>query len=109
MNIPTYEEANQAVMIGYADAICAFINEHEPVAPHDEIFRSDLQVMIDEIIQNEAKKSAKHYLEIMRDAVEAARADEREACAKLCDEHERPNLYSVKECAAAIRQRGDSK
>ena len=38
---------------------------------------------------------------------ELIRADEREACAKLCDEHERPNLYGVKECAAAIRQRGE--
>ena len=32
-------------------------------------------------------------------------ADEREACAKLCDERERANLYGVKECAAAIRGR----
>lgn len=32
-------------------------------------------------------------------------AQEREACAKLCDEKERANLYGVKECAAAIRAR----
>ena len=32
---------------------------------------------------------------------------EREACAKLCDEIERPNLYGVRECAAAIRARGE--
>ena len=30
---------------------------------------------------------------------------EREACAKVCDELERSNLYGVKECAAAIRAR----
>lgn len=32
---------------------------------------------------------------------------EREACAKVCDERERANLYGVKECAAAIRARGN--
>ena len=31
---------------------------------------------------------------------------EREACAKVCDERERANLYGLKECAAAIRERG---
>jgi hypothetical protein len=34
-------------------------------------------------------------------------AKEREACAKVCDERERANLYGVKECAAAIRARGE--
>jgi hypothetical protein len=33
-------------------------------------------------------------------------AQEREACAKVCDNLERANLYGVKECAAAIRARG---
>ena len=33
-------------------------------------------------------------------------AAEREACAGLCDERERANLYGLKECAAAIRERG---
>ena len=32
---------------------------------------------------------------------------EREACAKVCDEREKPNLYGVRECAAAIRARGN--
>ena len=35
------------------------------------------------------------------------RADEREACAKVCDELERANLYGVKECADAIRARSN--
>jgi hypothetical protein len=35
-------------------------------------------------------------------------AQEREACAKVCDERERANLYGVKECAAAIRARGNT-
>ena len=34
-------------------------------------------------------------------------AAEREACAKVCDDLERANLYGVKECAAAIRARGE--
>ena len=59
-------------------AVARELRELKPVAPHDEIFRSDLQVMVDEIIQNEAKKNA----EIMRDAVEAARIEERDKCAQ---------------------------
>ena len=39
----------------------------------------------------------------------AGAAAEREACAKVCDENERANLYGVKECAAAIRARGETK
>jgi hypothetical protein len=31
---------------------------------------------------------------------------EREVCANVCDERERANLYGLKECAAAIRERG---
>ena len=34
-------------------------------------------------------------------------AAEREACAKICDAKERANLYRFKECAAAIRARGE--
>ena len=36
------------------------------------------------------------------------RESEREACAKVCEDRERANLYGVKECAAAIRARGQS-
>ena len=35
------------------------------------------------------------------------RESEREACAKVCEDRERANLYGVKECAAAIRARGN--
>ena len=38
------------------------------------------------IRQDEAQACAKHYVDIMRDAVEQAVAKEREACAKLCEE-----------------------
>jgi len=41
------------------------------------------------------------------DYIEAAVAAEREECAKVCDERELANLYGVKECAAAIRARGN--
>jgi hypothetical protein len=41
------------------------------------------------------------------DYIEAAVAAEREECAKVCDELELANLYGVKECAEAIRARGN--
>lgn len=40
--------------------------------------------------------------------IDLAIAVEREACAKVCDERERANLYGFKECAAAIRARGET-
>lgn len=113
MNIPTWEESRQAVMIGYADAIHGFISEYEPAnIDESEIFRSDLQVLVDDLIQSEAKNCAEHYHRIMRDAVEQAVLKEREACAKLC---EKTNLnyalpfMAVEKCAAAIRQRETNK
>lgn len=99
MQIPTYEESNQAVMVGYADAIHAFINEHEPV--DGELFRSDLQVLVDDLIQTEAKKCAEHYAKIMRDAVTQAVLKEREACAKLCEGYRF-------DYAKSIRKRSDA-
>lgn len=45
-----------------------------------------------------------HDLEYFGALVAAA---EREACAQVCDEKEWANLYGVKECAAAIRARGE--
>jgi hypothetical protein len=53
----------------------------------------------------ERLKCSEDYLADCAAAVEAARLEEREACAKLCDELERANLYGVKECAAVIRGR----
>jgi hypothetical protein len=44
-------------------------------------------------------------LKLVNHAIEA----EREACAKVCDEREQPNLYGMRECAAAIRARGETK
>lgn len=67
-----------------------------------------LERFADLIRHDETKACAKHYLSIMRDAVEQAVLKEREACAKVCDENERANLYGVKECAAAIRARSNN-
>jgi len=50
----------------------------------------------------EREACAKHYVDIMRDAVEQAVAKEREACAKIVDE----NLFLLV-AAAAIRARGE--
>ena len=62
----------------------------------------------------ETKACAKHYLEIMRDAVEQAVLKEREACAKLCDElagqvgNKNFDLKVQRQfCAKQIRQRGE--
>ncbi len=33
------------------------------------------------------------------------RADEREACAKVCEEYVHPECWAAKDCAAAIRKR----
>jgi hypothetical protein len=42
-----------------------------------------------------------------RDAIKWAIEQERGQCAKVCEDRERANLYGVKECAAAIRARGE--
>jgi hypothetical protein len=44
--------------------------------------------------------------ELLRFAALVAAA-EREACAKVCDERERANLYGVYECANEIRNRSE--
>ena len=54
----------------------------------------------------EGMKDAQRAAEqAMGAAIDAAAQREREACARVCDEIERANLYGVKECAAAIRSR----
>ena len=54
--------------------------------------------------------------EFLERLVELARADEREACAKVCeqmpthvDRHNAVTQASAKDCAAAIRARGETK
>jgi hypothetical protein len=55
-------------------------------------------------IATSAYKALRQAIAEAEDAVAA----EREACAKVCEERERANLYGVKECAEAIRARGDA-
>jgi hypothetical protein len=54
-------------------------------------------------VEKEREESAKHYLQIMRDAVEQAILKEREACAKECESIGQHNFITM--CAAAIRGR----
>ena len=57
-----------------------------------------------ELIRLDEREQISHtYLKLTLEAV----LREREACARLCEEIERANLYGVKECAIAIRQRGE--
>ena len=109
MNIPTWEESHLAVLEGYADPIHAFINEHEPIT--DELFRSDLQVLLEDLVQTEAKKWANHYAKILLNAMEAAVLVEREACAKLCEEYTENNgdqgVGTALVIFEAIKQRGE--
>jgi len=46
--------------------------------------------------------------ELLKELEWQIREREREACAKVCEDRERANLYGVKECAAAIRARGNT-
>jgi hypothetical protein len=69
----------------------------------------DIERFAELIRQDEAKDCAKHYLTIMRDAVEQAVLKERELCAKLCDEFigDLPWSGAAKYFQKAIRARGE--
>ena len=72
----------------------------------------DLECFAELIRQDETQACAKHYLEIMRDAVEAARLEEREACAVLVEADGRvhpkaPDAVWSKTVAKLIRARGN--
>ena len=68
----------------------------------------DLERFSELIRLDETKACAKHYLEIMRDAVEQAVLKEREANAKFFDLNDTAMFWGS-QVAQAIRQRGDSK
>jgi hypothetical protein len=70
-------------------------------------YDEEFELFAELIRLDETKACAKHYLEIMRDAVEQAVLKEREANAKLCEG--KTMLYGsmANKCAAAIRQRGE--
>ena len=58
-----------------------------------------------EFLPEEIQNGLDLFMRFATLAYEAGRRDENEACAKVCDEKERANLYGVRECAAAIRAR----
>ena len=72
----------------------------------------DLERFAELVRDDERDKCAQDYLQDCCDAVEAARLEEREACANLCEDeanqsnsdHEAGGMYW---CAEAIRARGD--
>lgn len=81
-----------------------------------ECSNTNIEMFADYVRYDETKACAKHYLEIMRDAVEAAKLEEREICALVCDAlldgKDRGRGYwsdGVRDAQDAIRQRGDSK
>ena len=57
----------------------------------------DLERFAELIRQDETKACAKHYLEIMRDAVEQAVLKERDKCAQLLDDFAKTEMVSVKD------------
>ena len=103
-----YDSVTQEELERFAELVCA-----DERAAYAKQFITDAER--DENIRSEERKHcAADYLKIMRDAV----AREREACAKLCESmgvypelnvwNGGPDWYKrQKECAAAIRQRGD--
>jgi hypothetical protein len=79
MNERIKEIAKQA---GFND----FPDDKNGVWITDGYWDEQLETFAALIRQDEAQACAKHYVDIMRDAVEQAVAKEREACAKLCEE-----------------------
>ena len=61
---------------------------------------------IEKMIAKNGSITAQPLMDLVVTVVLEAVEAEREACAKVCHELERANLYGVKECAAAIRERG---
>lgn len=62
-----------------------------------ECSNTNIEMLADYIRYEETKACAKHYLEIMRDAVEQARKDERDKCAKLLDDFSNTRMVPAKD------------
>ena len=84
-----------------------FPNDENGVWITDGYRNEELENFAALIRQDEAQACAKHYLEIMRDAVEQAVLREREACAKLCEKSEYWEGVVAKCFANAIRAMGE--
>ena len=72
-------------------------------------YRADLEFFADLVRQDERDKCAQDYLQDCVNAVEAARFEEREACARVCESrYNAPDFNEANvHCADAIRSRGD--
>ena len=105
MNERLKELAEQAGM-HYRETSDEFCEANKDGVPFEMLERFAELIRLDE-----TKACAKHYLEIMREAVEQAALKEREACAKLCenlaDSQTNQYLLDPIDCAEAIRQRGE--
>lgn len=62
---------------------------------------ADLERFVELVRKDHLEEISGHTLRMVVKAV----MHERDACAKLCDEREEANLYGIKECANAIRER----
>ena len=99
------ELAEQAGM-HYRETSDEFCEANKDGVPFEMLERFAELVRLDE-----TKACAKHYLEIMRDAVESARLEEREAIAALVEADGRvhpkaPDAVWAKTVAKLIRARG---
>ena len=54
----------------------------------------------------EREAFAAQTVQLVRDAVAEAKANEREACAQVCEEQDHDGVMIAKDCADAIRARG---
>lgn len=83
-----------------------FPNDENGVWITDGYWNEELQAFADLVRQDEREKCSEDYLADCVAAVEAARLEEREACAKFCDEQY--EYYGFDQIfAAGIRARGD--
>jgi stage V sporulation protein SpoVS len=69
-----------------------------------EILDVHVKAIVNAAVEQERKEFAVHAIDIARKAIE----EEREACAKICDDMG-PCGFTGESCAAAIRARGEMK
>ena len=106
MNERIKELAEQAGLIADGEHWFSAIQE-------TDVRSIDLERFAELVRQDERDKCAQDYLQDCCNAIDAARLEEREACAKLCDDkasqsgsdHEAGGMYW---CAELIRARGEA-
>jgi hypothetical protein len=91
----------ESTALRLADALTKYLGGNTATKAAAELRRLHAEV-------NELKRTLALQQQSYEREIEIEVEAEREACAKVCDERERANLYGVKECAAAIRARGNT-